>query len=74
MGSGMVGVKSFQIGARFPDSENAQRNLKIPRLHGMETLDLSQCDQANPYDTLELDPSCLISPQCELGKSHTGNM
>jgi len=46
---------------------------QIPRLHGTETLDLFQCDP-NPYDTMEPELSCLISPWCELGESHTGNM
>ena len=74
----MVGVKSLQIVvAQSPDFENAQCNFKfaqIPSLHGTETLDLSQCDHANSYDTMEPELSCLISPRCELGESHTGNI
>ena len=54
---GIVGVKSLLIViAQSLNSENAQCNFEIaqiPRLHGTETLDLSQCNRANPYDTME---------------------
>ena len=47
---------------------------QIPRLHGTETLDLFQCNHPNPYNTMEPELSCLISPRCELGESHAGNV
>ena len=58
---------NLQIGVQF-------QNAQCSRLHGTETLDLSRSDHANPYDTMEPELSCLISPRCKIGESHTGNM